>query len=161
MHIEIPADAEFGLLDHFLRQTWLECCDHMSAFTVGQKRYSVWPMEKFAEIGMDAALGEVLRPGMKFYHDYDFGSTTQLALKVASEGESEIGEEVVRLLARNDPPPIACDSCGKIATKVCTQCIYEGEGWLCNACARKHKCDEEMFLPVVNSPRVGVCGYTG
>jgi len=161
MHIEIPVRAEFGVLDSFLRRTWLECCGHMSAFTVGRKRYSVGPMEEFGEVGMNVALGEVLRPGMTFNHEYDFGTTTELALKVVSEGEGEIAEESVRLLARDDPPPITCESCGKIATKVCTQCIYEGDGWLCNACARKHKCDEDMFLPVVNSPRVGVCGYTG
>lgn len=161
MHIEIPVSADFGLLDSFLRQTWLECCGHMSAFTVGRKRYSVGPMEEFAEKGMDVALGEVLRPGMKFYHEYDFGSTTVVALKVVSEGEGEVGKELVRLLARNDPPSITCGSCGETATKVCTQCIYEGEGWLCDRCARKHRCGEEMLLPVVNSPRVGVCGYAG
>jgi len=34
-------------------------------------------------------------------------------------------------------------------------------GWLCDECAPKHKCGEDMLLPVVNSPRVGKCGYTG
>jgi hypothetical protein len=33
-------------------------------------------------------------------------------------------------------------------------------GWLCDAHAEKHK-HQDMFLPVVNSPRVGQCGYTG
>jgi len=28
-------------------------------------------------------------------------------------------------------------------------------------CARSHECDHEMFLPVVNSPRAGVCAYSG
>ena len=37
----------------------------------------------------------------------------------------------------------------------------EGEGWVCDECAPKHKCGEDMLLPVVNSPRVGMCGYTG
>ena len=26
---------------------------------------------------------------------------------------------------------------------------------------RNHDCGEEAILPVVNSPRMGVCGYTG
>jgi hypothetical protein len=32
---------------------------------------------------------------------------------------------------------------------------------LCQACAEDHECGEDMQLPVVNSPRVGVCGYAG
>ncbi|MDI6903856.1 MAG: hypothetical protein QMC77_09015, partial [Methanocellales archaeon] len=56
---------------------------------------------------------------------------------------------------------IICESCGKTATRVCTQCVWSGEGWLCDECAGKHECGEDMLLPVVNSPRVGMCGYTG
>ena len=54
-----------------------------------------------------------------------------------------------------------CGVCGKPATQVCTECMWENTGWLCDECASKHDTDEEMFLPVVNSPRVGMCGYTG
>jgi hypothetical protein len=58
-------------------------------------------------------------------------------------------------LASNEPPLIFCEVCGEPATEVCAQCVYEGAGWLCDACG------EEMLLPVVNFPRVGMCGYTG
>jgi len=34
------------------------------------------------------------------------------------------------------------------------------ENAYCDKCARRSK-EEEMMLPVVNSPRVGVCGYEG
>jgi hypothetical protein len=54
-----------------------------------------------------------------------------------------------------------CVVCGQEATQVCTQCIYENEGWLCDACAPEHACGDELCLPVVNSPRVGMCGYAG
>ena len=47
------------------------------------------------------------------------------------------------------------------ATGLYTQCIYEDKGCLCDACAKSHECGEEMLLPLVNSPRAGVCGYTG
>ena len=47
------------------------------------------------------------------------------------------------------------------ATNICCHCIYDGDGWLCDACLDKHECGEEMFLPVVNSPRVGVCAFEG
>ena len=49
----------------------------------------------------------------------------------------------------------------KVGQSQCAQCIYEGGGWLCEACAKSHECGEEMLLPVVNSPRVGTWGYTG
>jgi len=161
MHLEVPANAKLEVLDGSLRQTWLECCGHLSAFTIEGKRYSSWPMEEYGEEGMDVALGEILSPRIKFKHEYDFGTTTELVLRVVSEGKGEIKGKSIRVLARNDPPPIPCDSCGEIATQVCTQCIWSGQGWLCDDCANEHECDEEMFLPVVNSPRVGMCGYAG
>ncbi len=161
MHLEVPSNAKFEALDNFLRRTWLECCGHMSAFTVEGRRYSVAPIADFDDESMQAKLDEVLCPGMRFYHEYDFGSTTHLALKVVSEKESEIKGKSIRVLARNEPPSISCVSCGKMAAQVCTECAWSGEGWLCDECAAEHECGEDMLLPVVNSPRVGMCGYTG
>lgn len=41
------------------------------------------------------------------------------------------------------------------------ECIYYDEGYYCKECAPKHECGEQMMLPVLNSPRTGVCGYDG
>jgi len=41
MHLEVSAGTTLATLDHFLRDTWLECCGHLSAFTIGGVRYSV------------------------------------------------------------------------------------------------------------------------
>jgi len=161
MHLEVPANVTLEVLDGFLRQTWLECCGHMSAFTIEGTTYSVAPTAEFDDESMDAKLGDVIYAGMKFYHEYDFGTTTHLALKVVSEQESDIKARDIRVLARNEPPLISCVSCGKAATQVCTECLWSGKGWLCAACAAKHTCGDEMLLPVVNSPRVGMCAYTG
>jgi len=161
MHLSVPANTTLEGLDDFLRDIWLECCGHLSAFTIEGTRYSVSPMREYDERGMKVALDDVLDPGMKFYHEYDFGTTTELTLRVVSELEGEAKSKSIQLLARNDSPSITCESCGKEATQVCSQCIYEGKGWLCDECAREHECGEEMLLPVVNSPRVGMCGYTG
>jgi len=163
LHLEVPANANLAVLDNFLRRTWLECCGHMSAFTVEGTVYSIAPMAEFDDKSMNIRLDKILSPGLKFYHEYDFGSTTHLALKVVLEGESELKGKDIRVLARNESPPIPCNSCDKMATQVCTECLWsdENEAWLCDECAAQHQCDEEMFLPVVNSPRVGVCGYTG
>jgi len=173
MHLEVPAQATLDTLDRFLRDTWLECCGHLSEFEIDGRRYSAEPMDLMMGLmddlpnvddgSMDVKLKDVLTPGMKFEHAYDFGSTTHLRLKVVSKDESPLKPDEIRVLARNEPPTIPCANCGKPATQVCTQCMYseEGEGWLCDECASKHDCEEPMFLPVVNSPRVGVCGYAG
>lgn len=161
MHLEMPAKASLAHLDAFLRRVWLECCGHMSAFTIEKKRYSASPMMEWEEEGMGVALDEVLRPRLKFYHEYDYGTPTKLTLKAVSLTEGLIAEELVRILARNEPPEITCNSCGKLATQVCSCWNWGGDGWLCDECAPKHECGEDMLLPVVNSPRTGMCGYTG
>ena len=163
LHLELPADAKLKDLDGFLRDIWLECCGHLSMFTIEEKRYGDADRAK----SMNIKVGEILKPEMKFYHEYDFGTTTTLTLKVLSSRE-EIGRKgnSIELLARNNPPLILCELCKKPATQVCSQCIWEGNNaWFCDKCAKKHedknsRC-EDMFLPVVNSPRVGMCGYTG
>jgi len=172
LHLAVPAGATLRDLDQFLRDIWLECCGHLSAFTVEGVQYemntggvdAMWPMifgGRSAPRSMNVPLGEVLRPRLKFQHEYDFGTTTTLTLKVASEYEGEAKGKSVQILARNDLPPIVCEKCGKPATQVCGQCIYDGEGGVCDKHAPKHKCGEDMLLPVVNSPRMGMCGYTG
>jgi hypothetical protein len=150
MHLKVSSHARFQDLDNFLREIWLECCGHMSAFIIGTEK-----------VKKGKKLEYVLRPGMQLVHEYDFGSTTELTLKVVSEFESTTKTGEVEILARNDPPQIKCSHCNNLATTICTECIYEDAGWLCNDCAEDHKCGEDMLLPVVNSPRTGVCGYTG
>lgn len=161
MHLSAPAHATLKDLDSFLRHIWLECCGHLSAFTIEGKRYSTSPMGEYDEKGMKVTLSNVLSKGMRFHHEYDFGTTTELTLRVISEEEGEAKGKSIRILARNEAPLIKCDLCEETATQVCTQCIYSGEGCLCDKCAGEHECGEEMYLPVVNSPRVGMCGYTG
>ena len=168
MHLEVSASTTLATLDRFLRDTWLECCGHLSAFEIAGVRYTVdagmgddWGMGDVDEKSMRVRLEKVLRPGQTDTYEYDFGTTTELRLSVLSEREAETKGKAIQMLARNTPPVILCSICSKVATNVCSQCIFEGEGWLCNDCAGDHECGEEMLLPVVNSPRVGMCAYTG
>jgi hypothetical protein len=111
------------------------------------------------ERGMGTQIGRVLDVGTKFFYEYDFGSTTELRLTVLGFWNLDKPKGAVQLLARNEPPPINCVQCKtQPATEICTAC---GEAWLCGSCAAEHDCGEEMLLPVVNSPRAGVCGYAG
>lgn len=181
IHIETAAESKFADLDSYLRDLWLECCGHMSAFRLPKpkpaaavtKNFNLMLLEQAFRMFdnfedefeqeqqlMGAKLGSRLKVGDAFDYDYDFGSTTELKLKVVAKRDGTLKPGKVRLLARNLPPDIRC-GCGKPAVNVCTQCLWDRAGWLCKACSRKHKCGDEMFLPVVNSPRVGVCGYVG
>ncbi len=172
LHLEMPADATLRDLDGFLRGIWLECCGHLSAFTIAGVQYELntgqvdemWTMfgGRSAPRSMSVKLAEVLPPGVKFLHEYDFGTTTELTGKVVAEQEAVFSKkERVKILARNLPPLIPCSVCGAPSTQLCMNCIYDGTGCLCDAHSEDHACGDEMFLPVVNSPRAGECGYTG
>ncbi|MBI3587775.1 hypothetical protein HY095_01130 [Candidatus Micrarchaeota archaeon] len=163
MALAVPASCTLRDLDDYLRKAWLECCGHLSSFEINGKKFQSddETAGEFGEKTIDVALSKVLSPGLTFFHEYDFGSTTELKLKVISDGAGIEGAAKPVLLARNLPPEISCESCGKKAASVCTACVYRGKGWCCKECAPKHKCGYEMALPVVNSPRAGICGYTG
>ena len=161
LYVETSAPATWGDLDAFLRDTWVECCGHLSEFQHEGVRYGSWGLEGLRDRGMSSRLSRSVAPGARIRYRYDFGTTTELALRVVMGLGSARGDRRVRLLARNDPPEIRCGVCGRPATQVCRQCRWEDAGWLCDACARGHPCGDEYLLPVVNSPRVGLCGYTG
>ena len=59
-----------------------------------------------------------------------------------------------------------CGICTKEpAVTICAVHVYQG-GFFCDKCAQQHEEECEDFadcakMPVVNSPRMGVCGYEG
>jgi hypothetical protein len=271
MHIEMPAEAQLILLDDFIRAVWVECCDHLSAFQIGEFYYeSEQPEYDFSSIqiiGSDEAasiempgttsedsedeedledydkfdleeefdpilletipadivatlqtihsrdeaskylreelkvkipapddkdresimqyfqrhdrqraikfliemiedhslyaeLGKVLSIGQKFSYTYDFGSSTNLNLRVVAEREGLVNpENAIMLLARNVAPEFKCSVCGEPATSICGGVWGDGDTY-CKKHAKKYE-DDGLILPIVNSPRVGVCGYEG
>jgi hypothetical protein len=266
MHVELPTSDVLADLDDFLRAIWLECCGHLSEFTIGGTSYSSEPedyfyfaesataeeteieevdeeeelnvgellqtfppeylkmlpqnfltqlqnfetiddlvtylkeslnsipkkgvphsqeewdayrtsyfqsqvleslLEMVEDRSLDVTLEKVLKVGQKFSYEYDFGSSTDLTLKVLSEREGVIqdqdeDEDAIEILARNIEPAILCRMCGKPAKFVVAGYFDVEENAFCSKkCVRKSGEDAEMLLPVVNSPRVGVCAYTG
>ncbi len=159
LHIEMKASAKLSDLDEFLRDIWLQCCDHLSQFKIRGQSYmpsyvdGMWGLEGKP---MGVQLGRVLDVKDKFDYEYDFGSTTYLEGQVVSERQGVLKEKV-RILARNRMPEAICAECGKQAARFCTDCME----FYCSPCLDEHTCGEETALPVVNSPRMGVCGYTG
>ena len=157
VYFEVNATSALKMVDSFLRELWLECCGHMSSFTINSEQYMSEPWDDYK--GMNFKLEKVMSPGTEFLHEYDFGSTTELEMKCISEREGSV--KGIPIITRNNSLEFSCGECGKPATQVCSQCLWEGEGFLCDSCAEDHECGEEMLLPVVNSPRMGVCAYTG
>jgi len=152
LYLLVDEKTTLGELDGFLRDIWLECCGHMSAFSF--ERY-------VDEMDMRKKVGDAFRLGDNLIYQYDFGSTTELNIRnVGCYGGPM--DEKIQIAARNTEPIIPCDQCSaKPAVQICTECIWDEAGWLCEDCAQTHECGEDMFLPVVNSPRTGVCAYAG
>ena len=161
LYIDVDANTTLAVLDTFLREIWLECCGHLSAFDINGETFSAYVDSEFNDRSMNIKLSRVLQVGQQFEYEYDFGSTTTLKLKVMSEFTGRRRREKVRLAARNLQPFIKCDYCEKPAEYACGECVHTSEGWLCEDCVETHECSEDMLRPVVNSPRVGVCGYCG
>jgi len=277
MHIEVPAEAQLMLLDDFIRAAWVECCDHLSAFQIGEFYYESEPpsfdfssikilgpgetasmevegttsedaeddkedledaeddedydkfdveeidpllletipadivtrlrtiqsrneaskylreemkvkipapndkdresirqyfqrhdrhralkllVEMIEDHSLYAELGEALSVGQKFSYTYDFGSSTNLNLRIVSEREGLVNpKDAISLLARNLAPEFKCSVCDAPATLIFGGSWGDGNTY-CKKHAKKYE-GEGLLLPVVNSPRVGVCGYDG
>jgi hypothetical protein len=177
LDVEVRGDARLEDVDDFLRDTWVECCGHLSAFSIEGVDYvsRVQELPGFPP-GFGIAARRVKRPmtfrvgavlpgaGGRFTYEYDFGSTTALRLEVRGERQGRIGRAATRLLARNTPLVWPCARCGQPASFVCTACFYEADNpFVCEKHSRRrHACGEsDLLMPVVNSPRMGVCGYAG
>ena len=152
LHLEARSSSPLRQLDSLLRRIWLECCGHMSAFRAGA-----------SELAMRTSVGSAFpRKGTAFSYEYDFGSTTALKGQVLGTRAGYLGRTPVRLLARNDALDWRCADCSRPAVIVCPFCIHDDDCLFCDAHAQEHPCaEEEVYLPVVNSPRMGVCGYVG
>lgn len=166
LFIEIKDTATLKDLDQFLRDIWLECCGHLSGFDVYGQRYESVPSDDFCfgsrPLGMNHKLHTIFEEGMIIGYEYDYGSATELVIQVGSHRIGPNRRNKIIILSRNNPVEIICSACKKEPAEViCAECFYEGEGFLCEDCAAEHECDYEMQMPLCNSPRAGVCGYTG
>jgi hypothetical protein len=155
LHILADGKSQMKVIDNFLRKIWLECCGHLSNF--GHKNF---------KISMSNTVADVFVPKVKIYHDYDYGSTTRVELKAGKVYSLHLKEPLV-LLSRNEPLKLICGNCKKQpAVSLCSVCMYEGNTFFCAKCSLVHSNTCNDFadyanMPVVNSPRMGVCGYEG
>lgn len=157
LDLEMAGSATLMKLDQYLRAIWLECCGHLSEFTIGG-----W---SGVELGKSRKGDSVFEPGLVLRHYYDFGTTSETDIKVVGSRQGQAtSRHPITLLARNQMPEVVCQECGQPASWLCNECLYEEDktGFLCDEHVQEHP--HENYgepLPVVNSPRTGMCGYEG
>jgi len=157
LDLEMRGGKTLKDLDNYLRAIWLECCGHMSQFSLGGA---------FAnEVGKTRKISDVFRMGDELTHVYDFGTSSETLVKSVEVRQGKpTTTKPIALMARNLMPECVCIECGKPATHLCVECQVEDEtpGTLCDEHTENHPHDnygEPMRL--VNSPRTGMCGYDG
>jgi len=188
LNIWIDSEATLKTIDLFLRDIWLDCCEHQSAFRnpkaalrggsmLGTIDVNDEQEKDFAKYGkimgdvggvipMNRKLKDLFYKGLVLEYEYDFGNSTFLILSVMEEYQMKSDKEIM-LLSRNEPEILMCTECKKVpATQICTSCMIIEDTFLCDKCAKKHSETCEDFaknpsLPIVNSPRMGVCKYKG
>jgi hypothetical protein len=157
LHLEVNGEATLTQIDRYLRAIWLECCGHLSQFSVGGWRGK--------EIGKSRKVDSVFAGGATVTHIYDFGTSSETLLKpVAVRAGKALSKHPIYLMARNSPAPAKCAECGGAAEFYCVDCLIEEDEWvtLCAVCRQKHDHDDYGGpQPLVNSPRLGMCGYEG
>lgn len=155
LHLEMNGAAILENLDAYLRTIWLECCGHMSQFTPGTQRWGT-------EISMSRKAEQVLGQETELTHIYDFGTPTETVIKVVDSREGKpLSKHPIYLMARNNMLEIECEECAKPAHWL--QEDYENDygDWLIPLCDDHANGGDNGALEIVNSPRRGVCGYTG
>lgn len=149
-------------IDGMLRRGWLECCGHLSEFSIRDRG-------RYKNFSKDAALSDIFSEYKKIDYIYDFGSSTNLELELLDTVEMPNDGNLV-LYLQNKPFDGKCVKCKtKQATKMCIDCMYDDDHCLyCEQCVYEHGhlpdnsdygFDEAMDL--VNSPRTGTCAYMG
>ena len=109
MELLIHDSVTLQEINTLLRETWLECCDHLSAFIFGD----LWVPDpegpsRFDEgeeelTNLDTQYSTAVPPGHSVKYHYDFGSTSEIILSTKSRHEVHQVVPRISLLARNSP----------------------------------------------------------
>ena len=157
LDLEVRGSASLKDIDAYLRAIWLECCGHLSQFSIGG-----WQGQ---EIAKSRRVDAIFQRDVELTHIYDFGTSSETRIKALGQRIGEpISTRPMVLMARNVRPETACIECGRQASHLCMECLIEDQtlGTLCTQHAQNHPHqDYGEPIELVNSPRLGMCGYTG
>jgi hypothetical protein len=146
IYASIGTKCEFSNIDKFLRETWCECCGHLSTFTDDDD--NELPKSKKIE---ECNVGDI------FLYEYDMGTTTMISMEIIGKfNENDSNESEINIINRNLPPIVKCYNCKEDAT------LYNSETdkIICKECRIKLRLKRNKFIMnIVNSPRTCMCGY--
>ena len=157
LDLEMRGSATLKDLDGYLRAIWLECCGHLSRFSLGGWQAKEIPKKRRAD--------EIFESRVELTHIYDFGTSSVTLIKcVGARGGKSTTSHPIVLMARNLMPECECIKCKQPAAWLCVECLTEENIWgtLCDEHAENHPHDNYGEpVSLVNSPRLGLCGYSG
>ncbi len=152
-------DLSLEELDAFLRDIWLDCCGHMSAFRAAGVVLVSDPDGRFGTDNADVPLSRIAASGSIRYL-YDMGTPTELQIRRLAPVSHPRPEDSIAIAARNEPPSFSC-ACGSEAIVVDRYADWTAGFFLCSKCMMDGERDPGSLAPLTNSPRMGICGYRG
>jgi hypothetical protein len=97
LDLEMRGPATLQKLDAYLRAIWLECCGHLSKFTVGG-----WGGY---DVGKARKADDVFSKVSDLIHLYDFGTTSETKIHVVGLRKGKaLTKHAIVLMARNNMP---------------------------------------------------------
>ena len=110
---------------------------------------------------MTVQVRKLFAPGLQIPYEYDFGTTSELVIKVVGERQGKpTTKNPIVLMARNKFQPPPCAECGQPAEWVCVECVWEDDSspMFCQEHADEHEHDE-MLIPL-STRRAPACAAT-
>jgi hypothetical protein len=157
LDLEVRGSAKLKDIDAYLRAIWLECCGHLSQFSIGGWRGQ--------EIAKQRRVDAIFQQDVELTHIYDFGTSSETRIKrMGWRAGVPLTTRPMVLMARNLMPEVMCIECDQPAALLCMECLIESDvrGTLCAQHAATHPHhDYGEPVELFNSPRVGMCGYEG
>jgi len=157
LNVEVSGDATLDDFDYYLRKIWLDCCGHCSSFSIGRRRGQ--------KVSNDGSINDVFQKVEVLTHVYDYGTPSHtLIKKIGIRIGNPTTKHPIVLMARNLMPPEVCLECKAPAGWLCIECVHEHGEWgvLCEKHSKSHAhSNYGTPIPLVNSPRIGMCGYDG
>ncbi|MBN1167848.1 MAG: hypothetical protein JXA44_12070 [Methanospirillaceae archaeon] len=149
-------DATLADLDHLIRDVWVECCDHLSSFSIGICSFSSHREDE----GMNIYIRDVLLPGEDGTYRYDYGSPTRLRISILSPTHYYPKDRQLVLLGQNTKAKHRCKICKADAAYAYKKRYDERTQYYCQKCLDLQLIDSDYCWYAGNSPRAGVCGCT-
>ncbi|HEY0739028.1 MAG TPA: hypothetical protein VGD69_29180 [Herpetosiphonaceae bacterium] len=112
LHLEMDGMARLIDLDTYLRAIWLECCGHLSQFSIGGWDGAAMPIKR--------KIADIFTPDVVVTHIYDFGTSSETLIKaVGTRTGQPLTKFPIFLMARNNPPEEVCIECSRQASALC------------------------------------------